>query len=172
MNRIVNLKEEYQKALDELLQEPTSWDAYDELEMPGLDWRLWDSIKDLDFAWSFVKDLIKMAKKKRKYNKYSQLGEIFKLIDEAIGFLDPEHWKGSHKLLMNVTTESANLQKALVKLEKANKIYMASYLDISIDIETQRSKSWVMVTPIIAKHLRFAIHGLKEYLKASSNTAN
>lgn len=159
------LRKEYQKTLDELLQKPLKWDLYDDVNLPGLDWRLWNSVEILDITLSRVEELIEAAKKRRKTTHLHRLEAISTLIDEAIGFLDPWSWREPRKSFKRMTTKRSNLQKALMRLEEALEDYLQIYLDVSINLEAKRRGGWIVNTPHIVNELRNATYGLKQFIK-------
>lgn len=128
------LKANYMQAKQKVEQEPYIWDTYNEekpLSTP--DWRLWKSVSDLDVTLSYVMDLNKKAQRKRKTILLPVIKRIWIEMDQALTFLDPEHWP--RKGLLDVTLNYENLKKALNCLRDAYSLYETIYMDVSLNVE-------------------------------------
>ena len=175
------LYDDYEKRQNEVKSQPTAWDAYKGFDLitKALDWRLWDSVKDLDLALSYVQDYIKVATKKHRTELIGKCGYLLKLenlLDQALSYINPDNWKPPRKRLMDVTLDPDQLEQALEKTEEADTLFDRLYWWITEHVEIpstlrKQKEGWVVLTPTILSHLRNATYGIKKYLEETTKNA-
>jgi len=127
------LREKYDERLREVESKSPRWETFDfhgmralgpsalgNLEIsPDMQMdRLWDSVKDLDLTWRFLRDLIRHGRRRTgEFELVGRLEEFEAQVDRAIGLIYPP-WKKT-KQLNNVTDDRRKLKGALKSLEAA-----------------------------------------------------
>ncbi len=87
------VREHYVDALEELKRKPTSWGAYRNYTLPTADWRLWYSVEGLDITLSFITELLREARSRRKHKLHAKLKQIQQMIDRSLEYLALYGWR-------------------------------------------------------------------------------
>jgi len=162
------LEDDYAEARKKVEQEPYLWNTYDDMNFPTLDWRLWNSISNLDITLCYVRDFLKKARRKRKRTVVPSILKVEALIGESLEFIDSQYWKT--KRFLDMTTDHEKLKNALECLKEAYSQYETVYMDVSLNLEVPASSKakqlgWIVIAPTILSHLRNAIYGLEQFLE-------
>jgi len=156
-----DLKDLYDRTLKEIEGKPTRWDRF---SGPNRE-KFLDIVKVLDMMHDY---LMKLMKKGRRMagalDVVDKVEEVAGLVNRVPLQIDPENWP---RCFVDVTEDPNRLRAARDALVKAFDSFKKIYFDVSLKIDAKRRGRWVMTTPILFQHLRDAMYGLDQYLKAS-----
>ena len=153
----------YAKDLEKELSRPKRWDSYDDFELPGSDWRLWNSIEILDITYASLKDLVRRARQKHRQDHAVSLDGIAENVNLALIQIDPDNWP---RRFMGFKSDAKRLNAALEHLRQALDLFSPKYISISVEVEAKQPPGmWMINTPAIYRQLRDSIYALERYLQ-------
>jgi len=139
------------------------WALYGYKGQQLLDWRLWESIENLDIQLSYVKDLLKRAKGQKWQKTREALKQVAKLYDEALSIIDPEHWRGNRKRFLDIKPTVENVTGVLKRLIEIRRLIYVNRLDLA-RLE-QHGDEWMLITFMLYIDVLDSIYGCKKWLK-------
>lgn len=132
-----------------------------------LNWRLWESVENLDIQLWYVKKLLNRAKTPKWQHVRKALKQIVQLFDETLALLDPKHWEGSNKCFLTIEPNEEVVLKVLQNLTRIRRLLFIHRLNLA-KVE-KHGKCWIAFTFMLYVDVLNSIYGCKKWLEAVKN---
>ncbi|MEM3579328.1 MAG: hypothetical protein QXL54_03785 [Candidatus Bathyarchaeia archaeon] len=132
-----------------------------------LNWRLWESIENLDIQLWYAKNLLNRTRSVKWQHVRKALKQIVQLFDEALALLDPKHWVGRNKHFLTIEPDEEVVSKVLQNLIHIRRLLFIHRLDLA-KVE-KRGQCWLAFTFMLYLDVLNSIYGCKKWLETVKN---